>query len=40
VYAGALSAQAAQAAAARQLLEALRSPAAGAVLQGKGMEAP
>jgi molybdate transport system substrate-binding protein len=40
VYAGALSAQAAQAAAARQLLGALRSPAAGAVLQGKGMEAP
>ncbi|MDB5915188.1 MAG: bacterial extracellular solute-binding family protein [Ramlibacter sp.] len=40
VYAGALSAQAAQPAAAKQLLEALRSPATAAILRAKGMEAP
>jgi molybdate transport system substrate-binding protein len=39
VYAGAVSATAAQAAAARQLLEALRAPEMEALLRGKGMEA-
>jgi molybdate transport system substrate-binding protein len=40
VYAGAVSARSGQGAAARQLLEALSSPAAAAVLQAKGMERP
>jgi molybdate transport system substrate-binding protein len=40
VYAGALSSQSQQVAAARQLLAALRSPAATAIFQSKGMEAP
>jgi molybdate transport system substrate-binding protein len=39
VYAGAVSATAAQADAARQLLEALRAPEMEALLRGKGMEA-
>jgi molybdate transport system substrate-binding protein len=39
VYAGAVSAQAKEGAAARQLLEALRSPATAELLKAKGMEA-
>jgi molybdate transport system substrate-binding protein len=39
VYAGAVSAQAREGAAARQLLEALRSPATAELLKAKGMEA-
>jgi molybdate transport system substrate-binding protein len=40
VYSGAISSASAQAAAAKQLIEALRSPAATALLQSKGMERP
>lgn len=40
VYAGAVSAQSANAAAAKQLFDALRSPATAAILQAKGMQAP
>jgi molybdate transport system substrate-binding protein len=40
VYAGAVSSQPKDAAAARQLLEALRSPAMADLLKAKGMEAP
>ena len=40
VYAGAVSAQSANAAAAKQLFDALRSPATAAILQSKGMQAP
>jgi molybdate transport system substrate-binding protein len=40
VYSGAISSISAQAAAAKQLIEALSSPAAAALLQSKGMERP
>ncbi|HEX7891914.1 MAG TPA: substrate-binding domain-containing protein [Ramlibacter sp.] len=40
VYAGAVAAQSANAAAARQLFDALRSPATAGILQSKGMQAP
>ena len=40
VYAGAVSAQAGDAAAVQQLLQALGSPATDAILKAKGMERP
>ncbi len=40
VYSGAISSSSAQAIAAKQLIDALNSPAAAAILQSKGMERP
>lgn len=40
VYSGAISSSSAQALAAKQLIDALNSPAAAAILQSKGMERP